>query len=230
MPIVMIEWPEILGPTSEIALEEYLLAMVVSLAASIAIYVLYLIFYRDLAIAAQASTASSCSPVPRLRSCSSRIQWSLPLSLGLLGALSFVRFRTPIKDPAEIGYLLVVIASSIGAATYNYELIGILFAAVALVLTGQRIFGSTGLRGLTTGSRDLIITMPAADYTQHEAALLEFLRSNLRGFRIASTTQNAGTASLHANFRRSTYDDRWAEFRTALESAITPASVDLYVG
>jgi len=33
------------------------------------------------------------------------IQSSIPLSLGLLGALSFVRFRTPVKDPAEIGFL-----------------------------------------------------------------------------------------------------------------------------
>ena len=98
------------------------------------------------------------------------------------------------------------------------------------MLIGQRIFGSTGLQSLSAGSRDLIITMPAADYTEHEAALLSFLQSNLRGFRIASTTQNAGSASLHANFRRSRYDDRWGEFRTALESAVAPASVDLYVG
>jgi len=229
MPIVMIEWPDILGPTSEIALEEYLLAMIVSLAASIAIYVLYLIFYRDWQRGAGIHRVFLLAG-PAITLLFIAIQWSLPLSLGLLGALSFVRFRTPIKDPAEIGYLLVVIASSIGAATYNYELIGILFAAVALVLIGQRIFGSTGLRGLTAGSRDLIITMPSDDYAQHETELLRFLRTNLRGFKIASATQNAGTASLHANFRRSTYDDRWAEFRTALESAVAPATVDLYVG
>ena len=229
MPIVMIEWPDILGPTSEIALEEYLLAMIVSLAASIAIYVLYLIFYRDWQRGAGIHRVFLLAG-PAITLLFIAIQWSLPLSLGLLGALSFVRFRTPIKDPAEIGYLLVVIASSIGAATYNYELIGILFAAVALVLIGQRIFGSTGLRGLTTGSRDLIITMPSTDYAEHEAELLRFLRTNLRGFKIASATQNAGTASLHANFRRSTYEDRWGEFRTALESAVAPASVDLYVG
>ncbi|MCY3558058.1 MAG: DUF4956 domain-containing protein [Chloroflexi bacterium] len=229
MPIVMIEWPDILGPTSEIALEEYLLAMIVSLAASIAIYVLYLIFYRDWQRGAGIHRVFLLAG-PAITLLFIAIQWSLPLSLGLLGALSFVRFRTPIKDPAEIGYLLVVIASSIGAATYNYELIGILFAAVALVLIGQRIFGSTGLRGLTAGSRDLIITMPSADYAEHEAELLRFLRTNLRGFKIASATQNAGTASLHANFRRSRYDDRWAEFRTALESQVAPATIDLYVG
>ena len=229
MPIVLIEWPEILGPTSEIALEEYLLAMVVSLAASVATYALYLIFYRDWQRGAGIHRVFLLAG-PAITLLFIAIQWSLPLSLGLLGALSFVRFRTPIKDPAEIGYLLVVIASSIGAATYNYELIGILFASVALVLVGQRIFSGIGLGGLGAGSQDLIITMPATDYTEHEAALLQFLNANLRGFKTASMTQNAGAASLHATFRSSRHGDRWGAFRTELEAEVTPASVDLYVG
>ena len=229
MPIVMIEWPDILGPTSEIVLEEYLFAMLVSLAASVATYALYVLFYRDWQRGAGIHRVFLLAG-PAITLLFIAIQWSLPLSLGLLGALSFVRFRTPIKDPAEIGYLLVIIASSIGAATYNYELVGILFAIVAAVLVAQRIFSSTGLSGLGAGSRDLIITMPADDYAQHEAAVLAFLQTNLRGFRIASTTQNAGTASLHATFRRSRFNDRWAEFRQELESTVSPASVDLYVG
>ena len=229
MPIVLIEWPEILGPTSEIALEEYLLAMVVSLAASVATYALYLIFYRDWQRGAGIHRVFLLAG-PAITLLFIAIQWSLPLSLGLLGALSFVRFRTPIKDPAEIGYLLVVIASSIGAATYNYELIGILFAAVALVLVGQRIFSGIGLGGLGAGSRDLIITMSSTDYTEHEAALLQFLNANLRGYKTASMTQNAGAASLHATFRSSRQGDRWGAFRTELEAEVTPASVDLYVG
>ena len=229
MPIVLIEWPEILGPTSEIALEEYLLAMVVSLAASVATYALYLIFYRDWQRGAGIHRVFLLAG-PAITLLFIAIQWSLPLSLGLLGALSFVRFRTPIKDPAEIGYLLVVIASSIGAATYNYELIGILFASVALVLVGQRIFSGIGLGGLGAGSRDLIITMSSTDYTEHEAALLQFLNANLRGYKTASMTQNAGAASLHATFRSSRQGDRWGAFRTELEAEVTPASVDLYVG
>ena len=229
MDLVLITWPDILGPTSEIALEEYLLAMIVSLAASIATYALYVIFYRDWQRGAGIHRVFLLAG-PAITLLFIAIQWSLPLSLGLLGALSFVRFRTPIKDPAEIGYLLVVIASSIGAATYNYELIGILFAAVALVLVGQRIFSGTGLGGLGAGSRDLIITMSATDYAEHEAALLQFLSANLKGFKTASMTQNAETASLHATFRRSSQGDEWGAFRTQLEAAIAPASVDLYVG
>ena len=34
------------------------------------------------------------------------VKSSLALSLGLVGALSIVRFRTPIKEPEELVYLL----------------------------------------------------------------------------------------------------------------------------
>ena len=34
---------------------------------------------------------------------------NIALSLGLVGALSIVRFRTPIKDPEELGYLFFLI-------------------------------------------------------------------------------------------------------------------------
>ena len=47
------------------------------------------------------------------------LQFSIPLSLGLLGALSIVRFRTPIKDPEEVGFILLIIACSITCATFN---------------------------------------------------------------------------------------------------------------
>ena len=42
------------------------------------------------------------------------IRTSLALSLGLVGALSIVRFRTPVKDPEELIFLLMVIAAGIG--------------------------------------------------------------------------------------------------------------------
>lgn len=43
------------------------------------------------------------------------VKSSLALSLGLVGALSIVRFRTPIKDPEELGYLFFLIGSGLAA-------------------------------------------------------------------------------------------------------------------
>lgn len=42
------------------------------------------------------------------------VKSSLALSLGLVGALSIVRFRTPIKEPEELGYLFLAIAVGLG--------------------------------------------------------------------------------------------------------------------
>ena len=42
------------------------------------------------------------------------VKSSLALSLGLVGALSIVRFRTPIKEPEELAYLFISIAAGLG--------------------------------------------------------------------------------------------------------------------
>ena len=42
------------------------------------------------------------------------VKSSLALSLGLVGALSVVRFRTPIKEPEELAYLFIAIGTGLG--------------------------------------------------------------------------------------------------------------------
>lgn len=42
------------------------------------------------------------------------VKSSLALSLGLVGALSVIRFRTPIKEPEELAYLFLAIAIGLG--------------------------------------------------------------------------------------------------------------------
>jgi uncharacterized membrane protein YhiD involved in acid resistance len=42
------------------------------------------------------------------------VKSSLALSLGLVGALSIIRFRTPIKEPFELSYLFMAIAIGLG--------------------------------------------------------------------------------------------------------------------
>lgn len=44
------------------------------------------------------------------------VKSSLALSLGLVGALSIVRFRTPVKEPEELVYLFFAIAIGLGYA------------------------------------------------------------------------------------------------------------------
>ena len=47
------------------------------------------------------------------------VKSSLALSLGLVGALSIVRFRTPIKEPEELVYLFLAIAIGLGYGAFR---------------------------------------------------------------------------------------------------------------
>jgi hypothetical protein len=59
------------------------------------------------------------------------VKSSLALSLGLVGALSIVRFRTPIKEPEELAYLFITIAIGLGLGA-NQTLITITAALFIL--------------------------------------------------------------------------------------------------
>ncbi len=63
------------------------------------------------------------------------IQFSLPLSLGLLGALSFVRFRTPVKRAEDISFILLAISISLSCAVQYYHVAMFLMLIVAVYAT-----------------------------------------------------------------------------------------------
>ncbi len=63
------------------------------------------------------------------------ISSNIILSLGMVGALSIVRFRSSIKDPLDIGFLFWSIAAGIttGAGLYPFALVSTLLVAVVYV-------------------------------------------------------------------------------------------------
>ena len=62
------------------------------------------------------------------------VKSSLALSLGLVGALSIVRFRTPIKEPEELVYLFLSIAIGLGyAAGYSFLTTIIILAILGMI-------------------------------------------------------------------------------------------------
>ena len=61
------------------------------------------------------------------------VKSSLALSLGLVGALSIVRFRAAIKEPEEIAYLFLCIAIGLGMGA-NYTLVTVVGFGIILAL------------------------------------------------------------------------------------------------
>lgn len=62
---------------------------------------------------------------------------NLALSLGMVGALSIVRFRTAVKDPADTAFLFWAVAAGItaGAGFYLLTLVGCLAAGLICLLS-----------------------------------------------------------------------------------------------
>ena len=62
------------------------------------------------------------------------IRGDLVLSLGLIGSLSIVRFRTAIKDTRDMVFLFWVIAVGLGAGTYNWSVVVVSSIFIMLIV------------------------------------------------------------------------------------------------
>jgi len=70
------------------------------------------------------------------------VKASLALSLGLVGALSIVRFRTPIKEPEELAYLFLAIAAGLGlGADQRVATVVSVVAILVLMMAYSRLSG-----------------------------------------------------------------------------------------
>ncbi len=61
---------------------------------------------------------------------------SLALSLGLVGALSIVRFRAAIKEPEELVYLFLIITSGLGCGSGQLKItiVGVIFSLIIIFI------------------------------------------------------------------------------------------------
>jgi hypothetical protein len=84
------------------------------------------------------------------------VKSSLALSLGLVGALSIVRFRAAIKEPEELSYLFLIIGAGLGFGA-NQRLITLTaFVLIFGILIVQNVFGRR------TESENLYLTVTNA--------------------------------------------------------------------
>ena len=196
-----------------------------SLLASLVTYFLYRAFYASRYIGAGVDRTFLIGG-PAITMLFLAIQTSIPLALGMLGALSFVRFRTPVKDPAEIGYLLLLIASSIGAATSNYSATTMLFALVTVVLSGQRLIDN---RISFSERGHLIISVDQQSFDAVEQRLTQFLSERLRGLRLETMSSTDGRVGLHYQYRRQP-SFNWTAFTNELNQLAGPAEIEVFVG
>ena len=192
--------------------------LLVSLASSLFIAYLYQVFYKARATGSQVHRAFPLMGIS-ITAIFISVQFSLPLSLGLLGALSIVRFRTPIKEPEEIGFILLVIATSLAAATFNLTFLGIILAVavVALLLLRARL----PMISAALNDGMLMVKLPAAQASQLEE-LLALVRDELPHGSVDSVSEGDSEVSISYRFRRLPQDrvpDLYARIKNLAASA-----------
>jgi hypothetical protein len=213
------------GLESPVSLGDAMVAIGFSLVAAIVAYLMYQLFYGSRHIGAGVHRTFIIGG-PAITTLFIGIQTSIPLSLGLLGALSFVRFRTPVKDPAEIGFLLLLIASSIGAATSNFLITTILFVVV---------FAALGIQWLTRnrftlfGQGHLMIAVDQSAFSDIEGRLTTFLKQRLQGLRMETMSVMEDRVSLHYQYRTQRGFD-WTTFTADLNHLAEPGKIEVFIG
>lgn len=92
---------------------------------------------------------------------------NIALSLGMVGALSIIRFRTAVKDVRDATYIFWAIAAGIGCGVSQYALIviGSAFLLLFLVLTRK---------GFVTCSKLMVVQVDAGSLHKVEAAVDTF--------------------------------------------------------
>lgn len=132
---VLKESVEQLGLVEHLTVEYILVSLCCAALCALVIYFVYKAFYRgavyseSFAVLIVMTTVVTAFVVITIGS-------NLVLSLGMVGALSIVRFRSAVKDPLDIGFLFWGIAAGItsGAGLYPFALIATAAISVVYIL------------------------------------------------------------------------------------------------
>jgi uncharacterized membrane protein YhiD involved in acid resistance len=125
------------------------------------------------------------------------VKSSLALSLGLVGALSIVRFRSAIKEPEELTYLFLTIAIGLGCGAGLTVLTVVAFVGFVVVIW----FVNKNQQSVETQNLYLTISsnQPQAIDLKN---VVEILRKNCSGIKLKRTDENSSgvEASFYVEF------------------------------
>lgn len=184
-------------PNVSVDATAFVFALIMSLVVAFALSLLYRVFYENRATGSQVHR-SFILLGPAITALFIAIQYSLPLSLGLLGALSIVRFRTPIKEPEEVGFIMLLVACSVVVATFQLLLLLALLGTVILGLAVKQ-----GVPAIRSSSRkDGIVLVSFGSDGERDALpeIKSMLEAALPKAQLESVSQVDGLSSVQFSF------------------------------
>ena len=129
------------------------------------------------------------------------VKSSLALSLGLVGALSVVRFRTAVKEPVNLGFLLftICVGIAVGASQFLFGFITLLLGSVAIIF----LYFKTGVKSQIDHQKDssidsISLTLPI-DINLKE--IFKFLSEECDFYDIQTFEQVSETKTCNLTFK-----------------------------
>jgi uncharacterized membrane protein YhiD involved in acid resistance len=144
------------------------------------------------------------------------VKSSLALSLGLVGALSIVRFRAAIKTPEELVYLFFCIGVGVALGAEHRLLALLTVAVVSAFLFGRRLLGRQAAR------HNLLLTVTgdaAGFFESGKNDLIDTLKRSAEGVTIQRFDLEDGEVQLRANLTLKDLEETtrlMAELRTSV--------------
>jgi len=118
------------------------------------------------------------------------IKTSIALSLGLVGALSIIRFRTPIKEPEELAYIFIAIAIGLGLGANQVLATVVGFFVVAIVMLPAMFKRSAAAR---SNNAYIDVVLQSKDGTKFDmevfTSILDQASLNYRIKRVTETSE-----------------------------------------
>ena len=104
---------------------------------------------------------------------------------------------TPVKEPEEVGFIMLVIAASISAATFNFAFIVYMYAAAIVGLLVMR--GAAALRWLRRDGLAIVV-LPKEEALAKFSAILDYLRAQTRSLSLETSSTHDGATTYQFVF------------------------------
>lgn len=192
-----------LARTAQLSVADMAVSMLLAFAIGLFIFYIYKKSYRGVMYSANFGT-SLIAVALVTTFVMLAVTSNVVLSLGMVGALSIVRFRTAVKDPMDIAFLFWSLAAGIVLASglVHLAVLGSLFIGIVMLVFSDR----------RDEERPYILVVHCADETAERAAH-DFALSRVKALSLKSKSVSPGRVELNYEVRLS---DGAADFVNAL--------------
>jgi hypothetical protein len=211
-------------PSVQVDMVGFVFALVISALMSIAVSAMYQIFYENRSTGSQIHR-SFLLLGPSITALFIAVQFSLPLSLGLLGALSIIRFRTPVKEPEEIGFVMLLVACSVVTATFQFLLLLTLLVIVLVFLLAKSRLGA--LQGSKRNDGMLLLVIEGEVQSGARGEILRLFEKHVRRGSLQGISFSSGLSTLHYSFT-SLQDEQLDKLEASLREVAPIRKLNVY--